>query len=67
VAVAKWDAVTVGMTEAEVVALVGKSAHRSIVGPGFLALGYYIRKDGASRYVEAVFGKDGKVASKNLW
>lgn len=62
-----WDAVALGMTEAEVVAKVGASKHRGKVGPGYLALGYWTRFDGIARYVEVVFGPDGKVASKNRW
>ncbi len=64
---AVWDAVTVGMTEAQVVATVGQSKHRSAVGPGYLAMGYYVRIDGKTRYVEAVFGADSKVSTKVVW
>lgn len=64
---AAWDAVALGMTEAEVVAKAGPSRHRGKVGPGYLALGYWTRFDGALHYVEVVFGFDGKAASKNKW
>lgn len=70
VARAKWDAVAVGMTEAEVTALLGSSKHRAIVGNGVLSLGYYVKlDDGRTHYVEAVFDakSSGKVKSKTVW
>lgn len=62
-----WESVALGMTEAEVVAKAGPSKFRGTVGPGYLALGYWTRFDGALHYVEVVFDSAGKAASKNKW
>ena len=65
---AKWDLVTVGMTEAQVVAVTGKPSKRAIVGPGQIALGFYVVLVGKGRrYVEVVLGQDGRAASKVEW
>ena len=69
---AKWEAVAVGMTEAEVVAITGKPAKRVLVGPGYVALGFYVTwpttaERPGQHYVEATLGADGKVASLVVW